>query len=105
MHWQEIISISTVLFTWIRIINKRTILSSCHIKKQSIIRNWFTITPEIISPGEKANVKIDFQNTELSSLEDVVVKLDLSNTTLPFAPIQSGTEQTIKTISPEVQHH
>ena len=60
----------------------------------------FTITPEIISPGEKANVKIDFQNTELSSLEDVVVKLDLSNTTLPFAPIQSGTEQTIKTISP-----
>ena len=69
-------------------------------KRGSISGLGFSVNPETVSPGDRAQVTVNFRNTELSSLEDVVLKLDLSNTTLPFAPVQTGTEQTIKTINP-----
>ncbi|MBS3168748.1 COG1361 S-layer family protein [Candidatus Woesearchaeota archaeon] len=60
----------------------------------------FNIEPKKVKPGEEAVIKIAFENTEDSTLQDVEVKIDLTNTTLPFAPINTGTEKTIKSINP-----
>jgi LPXTG-motif cell wall-anchored protein len=78
-----------------------------------------TTKPEIIAPGDEANISIKLKNMADSVLRDVTVKLDLTFSSfldrmstitatdsinayniLPFAPVDSATEQKLYTLSP-----
>jgi hypothetical protein len=51
--------------------------------------------PSTIVPGKVSIVTFDVQNLADSFISDISIKLDLSNASLPFAPINSTTEQRI----------
>jgi len=51
-----------------------------------------------IAPGTVADVEISIKNSADSVMKDVVVALDLSAATMPFAPVGMTTEQKIKRI-------
>jgi len=53
------------------------------------------ITPEKVAPGETAEVKLMIKNQADSLLKDIVFKLEMSSSTIPFAPYQSGSEKRI----------
>lgn len=55
-----------------------------------------TSEPAKISAGETANVKITLKNSADSLLRNIGVKLDLSNQSIPFAPVNSTTEKRLK---------
>ncbi len=55
--------------------------------------------PDRFVPGEETDLTIKLSNMGESFIQDVAVKLDLSSTTLPFAPVNSATEKKVKTIS------
>lgn len=59
-----------------------------------------TISPETIVPGETAEVKLIVQNTVNQLVQNVQLKLDLSDTTLPFVPIGSTNEINIQQLKP-----
>lgn len=54
-----------------------------------------TLDPEMISPGETAELTILLKNNADSILRDVVLKLNLSETSLPFAPYQSSSQRSM----------
>lgn len=54
----------------------------------------------MIAPGAVADVQVSIQNSEDSVMKDVTVSLDLSSTTMPFAPVGMTTEQKLKQINP-----
>jgi len=53
----------------------------------------------IIKPGQTANVKLRIDNPSASSIRDINVKLDLSATTTPFAPLGMTSEKNIDFIA------
>jgi hypothetical protein len=55
-----------------------------------------TVDPEVAAPGENLKATLTIRNLADSFLKDISVKLDLSSTTLPFAPIQSATEKRVR---------
>jgi hypothetical protein len=65
--------------------------------------NSITITPQIIAPGQTAQVKLVLENTVNQLVQNVQLKLDLSGTTLPFVPIGSTNEITIYELKPNEQ--
>jgi hypothetical protein len=56
-------------------------------------------SPERLEPGKNAKLTVTVSNMADSFIQDVSVKLDLSSSTLPFAPVNSVTEQKAKTIT------
>jgi|FLOH01.1.fsa_nt_gi hypothetical protein len=58
-------------------------------------------TPTEIAPGETGTITIDLKNLADSHLSDVIVSLDLSSETLPFAPFNSASEKSIYQINPD----
>lgn len=53
--------------------------------------------PKETTPGEKFTLMIILENVGSDSVENIAVKLDLTN--LPFAPVESATEQVIGKMS------
>lgn len=51
--------------------------------------------PDEITAGDKANVEFTLQNLANTQIKDISLKLDVSGTTLPFAPVDSTTEKRI----------
>ena len=51
-----------------------------------------------IAPGEVADVVVSVANTAGSAMKDVSVKLDLSSSAMPFAPVGMTAEQKLKSI-------
>ncbi len=60
--------------------------------------NKVTVNPAQPLPGDEAEVTIRLKNTGNSDLRDVSLKLDLSNSELPFAPLNTASEQQLKTL-------
>jgi hypothetical protein len=58
-----------------------------------------TTSPDEIIPGDKINLMITLENNGNKDVKDVSIKLDLNN--MPFAPIDSSTEQIIGEIENE----
>lgn len=54
--------------------------------------------PERFVPGQETMATLTISNMGDSFIQDVAVKLDLSSTSTPFAPINSATEKKVKTI-------
>ena len=52
-----------------------------------------------IAPGSVADVEVSIKNSADSVMKDVIVALDLSASTMPFAPVGMTTEQKIKSIA------
>lgn len=52
-----------------------------------------------IAPGTAADVAVSVKNSADSVMKDVTVKLDLSSSTMPFAPLGMTTEQKIRQIN------
>ena len=52
-----------------------------------------------IAPGSVADVEVSIKNSADSVMKDVIVSLDLSSATMPFAPVGMTTEQKIKSIA------
>lgn len=52
-----------------------------------------------IAPGSAADVAVSVKNSANSVMKDVTVKLDLSSSTMPFAPLGMTTEQKIRQIN------
>lgn len=65
------------------------------VNAQIVIKSVET-TPLIIKPGEIAEIKLVIWNTGNERINDINVKLDLTN--LPLAPSESSTEQNIERI-------
>jgi hypothetical protein len=57
------------------------------------------LKPETLSPGKQGTISISVTNTARSSLQDVSVKLDLSEDALPIAPLGSATEKKIAVLN------
>lgn len=55
--------------------------------------NSFSSNPSTIAPGKNVEVTINLENVGNDDIEDIVVRLDLSN--VPFAPIDSASEKVI----------
>lgn len=53
----------------------------------------FTSNPEVILPGKEVTVRITLENVGDDDVDDILVKLDLSQA--PFAPISSSSEKII----------
>ena len=53
-------------------------------------------TPTKIEPGKRAKVIITLKNFADSLMEDVTLKLDMSSSSMPFAPVDSTSEKKIK---------
>lgn len=51
------------------------------------------ITPETLAPGKQGTIVVKVANLATATLRDVSLKLDLSDDSLPFAPIGTATEQ------------
>ncbi|MFH1126798.1 MAG: COG1361 S-layer family protein, partial [archaeon] len=54
--------------------------------------------PEEITAGSRATVKFTLKNLANTQIKDISLKLDMSGTTLPFAPLDSTTEKKIQTL-------
>jgi len=54
--------------------------------------------PENFIPGQVSNLNIVLENTADSALTDIGVKLDLSNTSLPFTTVNTSSEKSIHVI-------
>ncbi|MFA5887263.1 MAG: hypothetical protein WC852_00955 [Candidatus Nanoarchaeia archaeon] len=52
-----------------------------------------------IAPGSVADVEVSIKNSADSVMRDVIVSLDLSSATMPFAPVGMTTEQKIRSIA------
>ena len=55
--------------------------------------NSFSSNPSTIAPGKNVEVTINLENVGDDDIEDIVVRLDLSN--VPFAPVDSASEKVI----------
>jgi hypothetical protein len=72
--------------------------------------NEINTNPESITPGKKASVNFKLENLASSVLKDIKLNLELyksvtlstaiSTSELPFTPVGSGNEKTLKMISP-----
>jgi LPXTG-motif cell wall-anchored protein len=60
------------------------------ISVESILSN-----PDPIPPGKEASVSLKIKNNADSLVRDLVIKLDTSATTVPFAPVKSTTEKSL----------
>ena len=61
--------------------------------------NSITTTPKEFLPGQEGLVTLVIKNLADSTLKDINVKLDLTGTTTPFAPIETSTLKNIKTLT------
>jgi hypothetical protein len=52
-----------------------------------------------VEPGHSAKIKFKVQNSGSSAMQDVTVKLDLTGTDVPFAPLGMTAEKKIRTIA------
>lgn len=64
-----------------------------NIANAQIAINSFNAVPSVISPGKQVQVTLDIENVGSEDIEDIVVKLDLTN--VPFAPYNSASEKVI----------
>jgi hypothetical protein len=55
-----------------------------------------TTTPEMLLPGKEAEINVALSNLAGTALRDITVKLDLSSTELPFAPLLSTSEKKLR---------
>ncbi|HII16049.1 MAG TPA: hypothetical protein HA362_07085 [Nanoarchaeota archaeon] len=74
-------------------------------KLGSLVSASVDVTPaqgdaQRIAPGSAADVAVSVKNPYDSVMKDVTVKLDLSSSSMPFAPVGMTTEQKIKQINP-----
>ena len=60
--------------------------------------NSIELTPNEFLPGQTGEVTLVIKNLADSTLKDINVKLDLSSTLTPFAPIETSTVKNIKTM-------
>ncbi|RME54323.1 hypothetical protein D6777_04155 [Candidatus Woesearchaeota archaeon] len=58
------------------------------------------LEPKQVLPGQTAKLTISLRNDDLGLLKDITAKLDLSSSSLPFAPLKSTTEQKVRSIKP-----
>ncbi|MEK6835308.1 MAG: hypothetical protein AABX61_03535 [Nanoarchaeota archaeon] len=58
-----------------------------------------TSQPDKVQPGERITLSILLENVENKDIKNVAIKLDLTN--LPFAPVDSATEQVLDQINNE----
>ncbi|NOR85494.1 hypothetical protein GQ473_05240 [archaeon] len=61
--------------------------------------NSIKTTPNEFLPGEVGAVTLVIKNLADSTLKDITVKLDLTSTLTPFAPIETSTLKNIKTMN------
>ncbi|MBC8500819.1 MAG: hypothetical protein ISS25_02075 [Nanoarchaeota archaeon] len=62
------------------------------------------VEPAEIVPGSSGTIKLELENLAYSTLSDIKVKLDLSSTTLPFAPFNSASEKSLYQLNPGKKH-
>lgn len=60
------------------------------------------VTSENIVPGERGSISLQIENLAGTTLRDIVVQLDFTNT--PFSPAQSATQQRIDTLGAGTAH-
>jgi len=61
------------------------------------------IDPEQVAPGDVASVEISVKNEADSLLKDIVFKLEMDDSTIPFAPYQSSSEKRISQLNSDYQ--
>ncbi len=61
--------------------------------------NSINLEPEVISPSQASSIVLEIQNIAKIPAKDVRVSLDLSSTSLPFAPMGSSNERSIEILS------
>ncbi len=59
------------------------------------------VNPQTVQAGDKFNLSVSIQNNAKSMLTNLQVALDLSGTTLPFAPVTSGQLKSASQIRPD----
>ncbi|RLG15552.1 MAG: hypothetical protein DRN71_01020 [Candidatus Nanohalarchaeota archaeon] len=58
-------------------------------------------SPDEIVAGSKANVEFTLKNLANTQVRDITLKLDMSGSTTPFAPVDSTTEKRIEKLEPD----
>ncbi|HLD89244.1 MAG TPA: hypothetical protein VI894_03485 [Candidatus Nanoarchaeia archaeon] len=61
--------------------------------------NSIKLEPEVVSPSQASSISLEIENIAKIPAKDVRVTLDLSSTSLPFAPIGSSNEQSTEILS------
>ncbi|MBI5148314.1 hypothetical protein HZA33_01390 [Candidatus Pacearchaeota archaeon] len=69
------------------------VLTIAGVNAQIIIKSVDT-NPQVVKPGEVAEIKLVVENTAQERIDDIIVKLDLA--ALPIAPSESSTEKNIE---------
>ncbi|MFH1056752.1 MAG: COG1361 S-layer family protein [Candidatus Micrarchaeota archaeon] len=72
---------------------------SVQTQAQSLAVKEISLDTGEIAPGSKATMTVSLENLATTPVRDVSVRLDVTSETLPFAPIQSGTEKTVPFIA------
>src|SRR3989344_7868805 len=72
------------------------LLTTIGIASAEISLDAFSSHPETVEPGEEIDLRLDLENIGDEDIDNIVISIDLSN--VPFAPIESSTEQVIDTI-------
>lgn len=57
--------------------------------------------PEVLAHGEKGTIYLALENSADSLMRDISVDIDLSSSTMPISPLNTGTEKKIKTLKPK----
>ena len=66
--------------------------------KKSITTTYIIFNPEKLTPGKKGALTIIIKNTARSSIKDIKVKVDTSNSSTPFVTVGSTSERKIQLI-------
>ena len=74
---------------WLRVENFVVSVSSA---EADLSFNQITISPSIVEPGEAANITMVIENSGSKQVKEAKVKLDFTDTALPFAPFGSSNE-------------
>lgn len=77
---------------WVRVENFNVNIQK---PQTELVLNQIQVSPSIIEPGEVANLTIAVENSGSKKVNEVKLKLDFSDTTLPFAPFGTSNEFTI----------
>lgn len=56
-------------------------------------------TPSKIEPGKRAKIIVTMKNMADTLMEDVTLKLDMSSSSMPFAPVDSTSEKKVKSLA------
>ncbi len=77
---------------WVRVEN---FMISIKHGEADLVLNSIDISPQIVAPGQAANLTMIVENQGSERVQQVKIKLDLTGSSLPFAPFGSSNEYTI----------